>query len=106
MSLVLDIKKAYPDFSLDVRLEAAGERVALLGASGCGKSCTLRCIAGVETEAAAGLDPGEILLLGPGGNTAVRLGADGRISLTGRVSINGVELPGTYQPQAGPGDGS
>lgn len=31
MSLVLDIKKAYPDFSLDVRLEAAGERVALLG---------------------------------------------------------------------------
>ncbi|RGL10684.1 ATP-binding cassette domain-containing protein [Collinsella tanakaei] len=49
MSLVLDIKKAYPDFSLDVRLEAAGERVALLGASGCGKSCTLRCIAGVET---------------------------------------------------------
>ena len=48
MSLVLDIKKAYPDFSLDVRLEAAGERVALLGASGCGKSCTLRCIAGVE----------------------------------------------------------
>lgn len=49
MSLVLDIKKAYPDFSLDVQLEAAGERVALLGASGCGKSCTLRCIAGVET---------------------------------------------------------
>ena len=49
MSLVLDIKKAYPDFLLDVRLEAAGERVALLGASGCGKSCTLRCIAGVET---------------------------------------------------------
>lgn len=49
MSLVLDIKKAYPDFSLDVRLEATGERVALLGASGCGKSCTLRCIAGVET---------------------------------------------------------
>ena len=106
MSLSMAIKKRYPGFTLDVALEAGEERVALLGASGCGKSLTLRCIAGVETEAAAGLDPGEILLLGPGGNTAVRLGADGRISITGRVSINGVELPGTYQPQAGPGDGS
>ena len=96
-------EKMWEDNKLDMR---EFERVALLGASGCGKSCTLRCIAGVETEAAAGLDPGEILLLGPGGNTAVRLGADGRISITGRVSINGVELPGTYQPQAGPGDGS
>ena len=49
MSLVLDIKKAYPDFTLEVHVEAGAERVALLGASGCGKSCTLRCIAGVET---------------------------------------------------------
>ena len=49
MSLSLDIKKAYPGFTLDIQLEAGEERVALLGASGCGKSCTLRCIAGVET---------------------------------------------------------
>ena len=48
MSLVLDIKKAYPDFSLDVRLEAAGERVALLGASGCGKAA--RCAASPACE--------------------------------------------------------
>lgn len=46
MSLVLDIKKRYPGFTLDIQLEAGEERVALLGASGCGKSCTLRCIAG------------------------------------------------------------
>lgn len=32
---------------LDMQLEAGEERVALLGASGCGKGCTLRCIAGV-----------------------------------------------------------
>ena len=82
---------------------APGQRVLVIKAGDQGEEL---CIAGVETEAAAGLDPGEILLLGPGGNTAVRLGADGRISITGRVSINGVELPGTYQPQAGPGDGS
>lgn len=59
MSLVLDIKKHYPGFMLDMQLEAGEERVALLGASGCGKSCTLRCIAGVETP-----DEGKIIVNG------------------------------------------
>ncbi len=59
MSLVLDIKKRYPGFMLDIQLEAGEERVALLGASGCGKSCTLRCIAGVETP-----DEGKIVVNG------------------------------------------
>ena len=59
MSLVLDIKKRYPGFVLDMQLEAGEERVALLGVSGCGKSCTLRCIAGVETP-----DEGKIVVNG------------------------------------------
>ena len=59
MSLVLDIKKRYPGFMLDMQLEAGEERVALLGASGCGKSCTLRCIAGVEMP-----DEGKIVVSG------------------------------------------
>ena len=59
MSLVLDIKKRYSGFMLDMQLEAGEERVALLGASGCGKSCTLRCIAGVETP-----DEGKIVVNG------------------------------------------
>lgn len=59
MSLSLDIKKGYPGFSLDVSIEAGEERVALLGASGCGKSCTLRCIAGVDTP-----DEGRIVVNG------------------------------------------
>ena len=59
MSLSLDIVKAYPGFTLDMQLEAGEERVALLGASGCGKSCTLRCIAGVETP-----DAGRIVVNG------------------------------------------
>ena len=59
MSLVLDIKKRFPGFMLDMQLEAGEERVALLGASGCGKSCTLRCIAGVETP-----DEGKIVVNG------------------------------------------
>ena len=59
MSLVLDIKNRYPGFTLDIQLEAGEERVGLLGASGCGKSCTLRCIAGVETP-----DEGKIVVNG------------------------------------------
>lgn len=59
MSLTVDIRKRYPGFTLDVSLEAGEERVALLGASGCGKSCTLRCIAGVETP-----DEGRIVVNG------------------------------------------
>lgn len=60
MSLSLEIKKRYPGFMLDIALDANdGERVALLGASGCGKSCTLRCIAGVETP-----DEGHIVVNG------------------------------------------
>ncbi len=59
MSLSLDIRKRFPGFALDVQLEAGEERVALLGASGCGKSCTLRCIAGVETP-----DEGRIVVNG------------------------------------------
>ena len=59
MSLVLDIKKRYPGFILDMQLEAGEERVALLGASGCGKSMTLKCIAGIVTP-----DRGRIVLGG------------------------------------------
>ncbi len=59
MSLSMAIKKRYPGFTLDVELEAGEERVALLGASGCGKSLTLRCIAGVETP-----DEGHIVVNG------------------------------------------
>lgn len=48
MSLLVDIEKNLGSFRLKVRLEAGDETLALLGASGCGKSLTLRCIAGIE----------------------------------------------------------
>ena len=51
------MKKRFPDFSLDVRFESSASRIGILGASGCGKSMTLKCIAGIETP-----DQGEILL--------------------------------------------
>lgn len=49
MSLHVDIHKSLGDFSLDVNVDAQTETLGFLGASGCGKSLTLRCVAGIET---------------------------------------------------------
>ena len=49
MALTARIKKRDGDFLLDVAFTAGdGERLALLGASGSGKSVTLKCLAGIH----------------------------------------------------------
>ena len=48
MSISVDIEKNLGAFRLDVHFSAGSEVIALLGASGCGKSMTLKCIAGIE----------------------------------------------------------
>ena len=82
MSLVVDIEKHYGTFDLEVAFEAAHETLGFLGASGCGKSLTLRCIAGVETP-----DAGKIVVNGktyfdkaPGKKASVNLSAQQRKS--------------------------
>ena len=72
MTLHVDIRKKLGDFQLEVAFDAGAEPLALLGASGCGKSVTLRCIAGI-------LRPDE-----------------GRIALDGRVLFDSaarIDLP-------------
>ena len=70
--LTVDIEKTYGNFHLRAAFQAEEEALALLGASGCGKSLTLKCIAGIERP------------------------DRGRIELDGRVlfdSAAGVNLP-------------
>lgn len=59
MSLDVAIKKSFPDFELNIAFKADSETIGLLGASGCGKSLTLRCIAGIEKP-----DEGHIVVNG------------------------------------------
>jgi len=59
MSLVVDIRKKFSRFTLAVSFTAENERVGILGASGCGKTMTLKCIAGIETP-----DEGKIIIDG------------------------------------------
>ena len=47
MSLYVDIRKKLGDFRLETQFEAAEGVTGILGASGCGKSMTLRCLAGI-----------------------------------------------------------
>jgi molybdate transport system ATP-binding protein len=57
MKLLVDIKKKLKGFRLKVCFEAGKDVLGILGASGSGKSMTLRCIAGIDTP-----DEGKIVL--------------------------------------------
>ena len=59
MALQVKITKKLANFTLDVDFSVEQEIFALLGASGCGKSMTLKCIAGIEQP-----DEGVIVLNG------------------------------------------
>ena len=59
MALYVNIKKTLGAFCLDVSFEIGEDIMAILGTSGCGKSMTLKCIAGIEKP-----DRGQIILNG------------------------------------------
>lgn len=59
MSILVDIEKQFKGFNLKVQFENGEGVTGLLGASGSGKSMTLRCIAGIEKP-----DKGRIIVDG------------------------------------------
>ena len=79
MNLDVRIKKVLRDFVLDVNFSTRDEIFALLGASGCGKSMTLKCIAGIETP-----DSGRIAL-----NGRVLFDSDAKINLPPQLRRTG-----------------
>lgn len=48
MAVNVDIQKQLGDFRLDIRFKSSARRIGILGASGSGKSLTLKSIAGIE----------------------------------------------------------
>lgn len=59
MSISVNIEKSFRGFTLKVQFEATDLSTGILGASGSGKSMTLRCIAGIEKP-----DRGKIVIHG------------------------------------------
>jgi molybdate transport system permease protein len=49
MQMFINIQKKLPSYILNVACDFRGKALGILGASGSGKSMTLRCIAGIET---------------------------------------------------------
>jgi len=74
MELTVDIFKVLPDFTLSVSFTAGRNTLGILGASGSGKSMTLRCIAGLDTPTG-----GRIIL-----NDRILFDSEKRINLPSR----------------------
>lgn len=75
VKLFVEIQKKYPAFELNVSFTSGNEALGVLGASGSGKSMTLRCIAGLETP-----DKGRIIL-----NDRVLFDSEKKINLPSKI---------------------
>jgi len=72
MRLKAEIKKNIGEFSLDVSISSDANRIGILGASGSGKSMTLRCIAGIDTPDAGSISVGERVLFDSASKTNLK----------------------------------
>ncbi len=58
MDIKIKIRKTLNNFELDIDLESGDRRIGILGASGCGKSMTLKAVAGIVTPDSGRIDIG------------------------------------------------
>ena len=68
MAIQINIEKNFKGFALKSVFESNTSATGILGASGSGKSMTLRCIAGIETP-----DRGKIVIRSVGLGTCFRI---------------------------------
>ena len=66
MNLEVQLEQTYKDFQLNINLKTSASRVGILGASGAGKSMTLKMLAGIITPQKGRILYGDRLLLDTG----------------------------------------
>lgn len=69
ISLDVSVQKEFRGFTLDVAFRTGGKCLGILGASGCGKSMTLRSVAGIQTPDRGRIALGERVLYDSGTKT-------------------------------------
>lgn len=74
MAVEVRIKKNFRDFRLDVQFLGQSRRIGILGASGCGKSMTLKSIAGIEAPQEGFIQIGNKVLLDTASKVNVKPG--------------------------------
>ena len=96
MSLYIDINKDLSSFNLEVAMESKGGIIGFLGASGSGKSMTLKCIAGLEKA-----DSGKIII-----NEKVLFDSENKINIKTKDQDFSMSrklyLQSSYDPQFNP----
>lgn len=72
MSISVEIQRKLNRFMLDVSIRSTSRRIGILGASGCGKSMTLKSIAGIETPDAGKISVEDRILFDSGSRTDLK----------------------------------
>lgn len=62
MAIYVDVHKKLGEFELNMKFESTSKRIGILGASGCGKSMTLKSIAGIEAPTEGKIQVGNKVL--------------------------------------------
>ena len=66
MGIFIDVHKKLGNFTLNIRFASEAKRIGILGASGCGKSMTLKSIAGIISPDAGTIRIGEQIVFDSG----------------------------------------